>query len=42
MAHTRVHVGFRTFDVIVQVITEKLNMGDGGRRHIRVGEVPGE
>ena len=42
MAHTRMHVSFGTLDVIVQVITEQLNVGDGGRRHIRVGEMPRE
>ena len=42
MAHTRMHVSFRAFDVIVQIIAEQLNMGDGGRCHIRVGEVSGE
>lgn len=42
MAHTRVHVSFRALDVIVQIITEKLNVGDGGRGHIRIGEVSGE
>jgi hypothetical protein len=42
MAHTRMHVSFGALDVIVQVIAEKLNMGDGGRRHIRLGEVSGE
>ena len=36
------HVSFGTFDVIVQIIAEQLDMGDGGRRHIRVGEVPRE
>ena len=36
VAHTRVHVSFRAFDVIVQKITEQLDVGDGGRRHIRV------
>lgn len=42
VTHTRVHVSFGTFDVIVQIIAEQLNMGDGGRRHIRIGEVSGK
>lgn len=42
VAHTRVHVGFGTLDVIVKIITEKLNVRDGGRRHIRIAEVSGE
>lgn len=36
------HVCLGAFDVIVQIIAEQLNMGDGGRCHIWVGEVSGE
>jgi len=36
------HVSFGTLDVIVQIIAEKLDMRDGGRCHIWVGEVSGE
>lgn len=42
VAHARMHVSFRALDVIVQIITEKLNVGNGGRGHIRIGEVSGE
>lgn len=42
MAHARMHVRFGAFDVIVQIISEQLDVGDGGRRHIQVGEVSGE
>lgn len=42
MTHARMHVGLRALDVIVQIITEKLDVRNGGRGHIRVGELPGE
>ena len=36
MPHTRVHVSFGTLDVVVQVVTEELNMANcaGGDIHV--------
>jgi hypothetical protein len=42
VAHARVHVSLGTFDVIMQIVAEQLDVGDGRGRHIRVGKVPGE
>lgn len=42
IAHARVHVGLGALDVVVQVVSEELNVADCGRSNVRVGEVPRE
>lgn len=42
MPHPRVHVRLRTFDVVVQVVPEQLDVRDGSGRYGRVREVAGE
>ena len=41
-AHARMHVGFRTFDVVVEVVTEQLDVGDRGMCNIRLREMTRE
>ena len=40
--HTRVHVGLRALDVIVEVVTEELDVGDSRVGYIGFFEVTGE
>ena len=42
MTHTRLHIRFRTLDVIVKVVAEELDMRDGSGRDVGVGEVARE
>lgn len=41
-SHPRVHVCLRTLDMIVKVISEELNMRDGGLSNVRFCEMPRE
>jgi hypothetical protein len=36
------HVGLGTFDVIMKIVAEELDMRDGGRCNFRLGEVTRE
>ena len=42
VSHTRVHVGLRALDVIVEVVTEELNVGDSRVGYVGFFEVTGE
>jgi hypothetical protein len=39
VAHSRMHVSFRTFDVIMKIVAEELDMRYGARCNVRFGEV---
>lgn len=39
VSHARVHVGFRTLDVVMEIVAKELNVRDGGGRDGRIGEM---
>ena len=42
MPHAGVHIGLATFDVVVEVVTEQLNVRDCIVRYVRLGKVAGK
>jgi hypothetical protein len=40
--HPRMHVSLRALDVIMKIVAEELDMRDGGRCNLRMGEVTRE
>lgn len=42
MTHARMHVSLGTFDVVVQIVPEQLNVGNSGVGNFRIGKMTRE